>query len=67
MTRNELNKLIGNYVKIIFKDGKIQEGVLGFTPEFSAKYGYRKTNYYTINDIDFKVSHIKKVIKGLTI
>lgn len=63
MTRNELNKLLGKYVIVIFKDGEEKKGVLGFTREFSEEYHYRKPNYYTIGDIDFKVSHIKKAIK----
>ena len=63
MTRKELDKLIGKLVEITFKDGDIELGVLGFTTEYSAKYHYRKPNYYTINNIDFKVTHIKKAIE----
>lgn len=57
-TVNELHKYVGCTVKIKFYDGTIREGKLGFTKEFSAEYGYRKPNYFTINNLDFKVSHI---------
>lgn len=61
MTNAELQKYIGKNVTITFFDGKTERGILGFTKEFSARYGYRKPGYYTIGDWDFKVSHIKKV------
>lgn len=61
MTRDKLNSYIGKCVTVTFKDGATTTGVLGFTPEFSSKYGYRKPNYYTCNEWDFKVSHIKSI------
>jgi len=60
MTIAELKQLVGKNVIITFKDDKVQKGVLGFTEDFSEKYMWRKPNYFTINDYDFKVSHIKK-------
>lgn len=61
MTNAELQKYIGKDVTITFKDGEAERGILGFTKEFSAQYGYRKPGYYTIGNWNFKVSHIKKV------
>lgn len=61
MTIKELKKYIGVKVGVIFKDGTVKVGVLGFTEDFSEKYGYRKPNYFTIDDYDFKVSHIRKI------
>jgi hypothetical protein len=66
VTREKLDKYLGKEVRIHFKDGQVVYGVLGFTPEFSSKYGYRKPNYYTIGDLSFKASHIRSVMaKGL--
>ena len=61
MTVEKLNSYLGEYVKITFKDGEITEGLLSFTPEFSAKYGYRRPNFYTCNLWDFKLSHVIKI------
>lgn len=57
-TKKDLMKNIGKSVDIKFKDGTTACGILGYTKEFSARYGYRKPNMFTINDIDFRVSHI---------
>lgn len=61
MKREELDKLIGKVVIILFKDATVAVGPLGYTPEFSAKYHYRKVGYYTCGDYDFKASHVAKV------
>lgn len=61
MTKAELMKNVGKKVEIIFADGNTTTGVLGFTKEFSSKYGYRKPNCFTVNNWDFKVSHVKKI------
>lgn len=61
MKREELDKLIGKEVMILFKDATVALGQLGYTPEFSAKYHYRKAGYYTCGDYDFRVSHVAKV------
>ncbi len=60
MKKDELQTYVGLKVKITFFDNKEEVGILGFTKEFSAKYGFRLPNHFTINNIDFKVSHIKK-------
>ena len=57
-TNAELQKYIGFEVEIRFWDEKVERGILGFTKEFSAKYGFRRPGYFTINNTDFKVSHI---------
>ena len=63
MTKAELMDCVGKYVEITFKDtvfsGDKCRGILGYTSEFSPKFGYRKPDYFTIHDVDFKVSHIK--------
>lgn len=62
MRKEELMKLVGKQVKVTFRaSGKDIVGKLGYTKEFSEKYDYRIPNYFTINNIDFKVSHVKKV------
>lgn len=57
----ELRKYIGKYVKITFYDGDIRQGVLGYTAAFNASYGYRKVGYFTIGNLDFKLSHVKRI------
>lgn len=61
MTKEDLMKLVGKRVSVYFKDGKSAYGALGYVDEFSAKHDYRKPNYFYINNISFKVSHIRKV------
>ena len=61
MKHAELLKLVGKDVRILFRNGKWIWGELGYAYEFSAKYGYRKPNYFYIGDTSFKVSHVKKV------
>lgn len=61
MTKAELMKLVGKEVFVYFKDGKIIDGTLGYVDEYSAKYDYRKPNYFYIGHTSFKVSHIRKV------
>lgn len=64
MKKDELMQLVGKRVRVIFTEdcggGEII-GVLGYTKEFSEKYDYRLPNYFTINEYDFKVSHVRKV------
>lgn len=59
MTIAELNGFVGQSVKITLFDGTILEGKLGFVKEFSKEYGYKKPNYFFIDNDSFKVSHIK--------
>ena len=61
LTVKDLHELVGKNVEVIFRDGDVHKGVLGYTTEFSSQYGYRKPNYFTIGDYDFKVSHIKGI------
>ena len=62
MTRAELLKLVGEKVKVYFKDSESGiYGTLGYVNNFSEKYGYRKPGYFFIGNMSFKVSHIKKV------
>ena len=61
VTINDIKKMVGKEVTIVFNDGTTDKGILGYTPEFSAKYDYRKPDYFTLNNWDFKASHIKKI------
>lgn len=61
ITKAELMLYVGKRVFVYFKDGKSAYGTLGYVDEFSAKHDYRKPNYFYINNISFKVSHIRKV------
>lgn len=60
-TITELHKYVGKNVKIAFYDGDIKEGVLGYTASFNASYGYRKVGYFTIGNLNFRLSHIKRL------
>lgn len=57
-TRRELDNYIGKNVDVTLFDGSTLSGVLGYTPEFSEKYGWRKPGCFTIDKYDFKASHI---------
>lgn len=61
MIKSELMRLVGKKVFVYFKDGESIYGTLGYVDEFSAKYDYRKPNYFYIGNTSFKVSHTKKV------
>ncbi len=62
MTKAELMLYVGKKVHIYFKDGERGiYGTLGYVDEFSAKHGYRKPNYFYIDNIAFKVSHVRKL------
>ncbi len=63
MTKADLMKLVGKKVSVEFKDGESIYGTLGYVDEFSAKYDYRKPNYFYIGNTSFKVSHIKKLVE----
>ncbi len=62
--KEEVDKLIGKEANVTFKDGDIKKGTLLFVSEFSSRYGYKKPNLYYINNIGFRVSHIKKISKA---
>lgn len=62
MTKADLMKLVGKKVFVYFKNGERGiYGTLGYVDEFSAKYDYRKPNYFYIGNTSFKVSHVRKV------
>ena len=62
MKKGKMAQFLGKNVEITFLDGRVEKGVLGYTKEFSAEYGGRKPCYFTINDTDFKVSHVKSIV-----
>lgn len=62
MTKAGLMELVGKKVTVYFKgEEKGIHGTLGYADEFSAKHDYRMTDYFYIEHISFKVSHVKKV------
>lgn len=62
MKKEKMAQFLGKNVEVTFLDGRVEKGVLGYTKEFSAEYGWRKPCYFTINDTDFKVSHVKSIV-----
>lgn len=65
MTKTELMSYVGKKVHIYLK-GKEKGlyGILGYADEFSAKHDYRKPNYFYIDNMLFKVSHIRKLTES---
>lgn len=61
MKKEELKKYLGQNVNVSFYDGTVISGILGYTPEFSEEYGWRKPGYFTVGNTDFKVSHVKGI------
>lgn len=61
MTNKELHAFVGKSVEVIFRNGKSIKGILKFADDFSAEHGYKKANYFYVEDMSFKVSHIKKI------
>lgn len=66
LTKERLMKLVGMEVGVRLFDDKEYEGVLGFADDFSARHGWRKPGYFYIDDMGFKVSHVKKIWIPLT-
>lgn len=65
MTKAELMNYVGKNVLVFFKDGeKYIYGTLGYVNEFSAKYDYRKPDYFYIGNTLFKVSHVRKLVES---
>ena len=56
-----LRNFLNCNVEVIFNDGQKVCGVLGYTTQYSAKFGFRKPNYFTVQNYDFKASHIKAI------
>ena len=63
MTKAELMSYVGKKVTIYFKDSeKSIYGTLEYADDiFVTKYGYRRPNYFYIDDTSFKVSHVRKL------
>lgn len=65
MLKAELDKYIGKEVTVVFKRGVLSKdtlnGRLGFAYDYSYKYGWRKPNYYYIDNCNFKASHVKQL------
>ena len=63
MRKDQLFELVGENVEVILFDDSVKSGLLGYTLDFSEEYGWRKPDYFTIGDYDFKSSHVKKITK----
>ena len=61
MKKETLNRYIGKKVKVILTDGKIVFGTLGFAKEFSAEYGYRKPNFYYVENWNFRAYMVRRI------
>lgn len=59
MSKEQLNTMLGKNVEILFDNGNVERGKLGYTPAFGVEYGYKVPHCYTIGDISFKASHVK--------
>lgn len=63
MKKSELMDMLGNEVTIYLKNSNLcVTGILKYAFSFSKLYNYHKPNYFYIDNIGFKVSHIRKVI-----
>lgn len=57
-------ELVGKQVEVVLIDGgPTLYGKLEYIPEFSARYGYRKPDWFALCNYQFKVSHIAKITK----
>lgn len=63
MKKEQVDRLIGKEVTIIFVDGTMARGIVEYIPEFSAKYQWRRPGYYHVGSTEFKASHVKKAKK----
>lgn len=59
MSKEQLNTMLDKNVEILFNNGNVERGKLGYTSTFGREYGYKVPNCYTIGDISFKASHVK--------
>ena len=66
----ELDKFIGQKVKISFKDEHVLVGYLEYIEEFSSKYGFRKPNMYSLSlatgcgAVSFRKSLVRRIEKA---
>lgn len=63
MTKAELMQYVGKKVTIYLKGREaMMYGTLEYVDDmFLTEYGYHKTNYFYIDNIAFKVSHVRKL------
>lgn len=61
MSKETLQKYLELNVIILFIDGDVKKGKLGYTSLFCAENGFRKVGYFTLGDLDFKPSHVLKI------
>ena len=64
MTKAKLMELVGKKVYVRFKDGTSIYGTLRYADEFSAKHDWRKPNYFYIDNLSFKVSHVRRLVEN---
>ena len=61
----KLDNLLGQYVHIEFLDGQNVTGILEFAENFSAKYGWKKPNFYYCGNYGFRKSLVKNITRKL--
>ena len=63
MTKAELMSLVGHKVKVkLVDDTRVYEGELLYFDKLETIYGNRMPGYFCIDNMNFKVSHVKECI-----
>ena len=63
MTKAELMSLVGHKVKVkLVDDKRVYEGKLLYFDKLETIYGNRMPGYFCIDNMNFKVSHVKECI-----
>lgn len=59
----KLDDLLGQYVRIYFRNGYVKEGFLTFVPRFCAEFNYKKPLSYYVDNLAFRKSAVKQIEK----
>ena len=62
MTKVELMSLVGHKVRVKLFDDDVYEGELLYFDKLETIYGNRMPGYFCIDNMNFKVSHVKEWI-----
>lgn len=62
MTKVELMSLVGHKVRVKLFDDDVYEGELLYFDKLETIYGNRMPGYFCIDNMNFKVSHVKECI-----
>lgn len=61
MTKEMLDKYLGELVAVELKTGGALMGLLDYVPVYSQKYNYRHSGYYYIATASFKAEHVETI------